>query len=79
MICDPFVGGGTVPSLCKQLNRRFIGAEIDERSFYISLNRINEQTPKRKGFDNCNESVPALWVSEPRPRFIFPDNYKKAS
>jgi len=29
LIYDPFTGGGTVPAVCKMLDRRFIASEID--------------------------------------------------
>lgn len=29
VVVDPFVGGGTVPAVCKQLGRHFVGFEID--------------------------------------------------
>lgn len=81
LICDPFVGGGTVPYLCKKLNRRFVGAEIDEQSYNISLNRINEEPKvKTKTSDTKRKVVyHSVDLCKPRERFIFPDNYKKAA
>ena len=39
-ILDPFMGSGTTGVACKNLNRRFIGVELDEKYFNIAKNRI---------------------------------------
>lgn len=39
-IIDPFMGSGTTGVACKNLNRNFIGIEIDEEYFNITKNRI---------------------------------------
>jgi site-specific DNA-methyltransferase (adenine-specific) len=39
-IIDPFMGSGTTGVACLQLNRKFIGIEIDEKYFDIACNRI---------------------------------------
>ena len=39
-IIDPFMGSGTTGVACKNLNRNFIGIEIDEEYFNIAKNRI---------------------------------------
>jgi site-specific DNA-methyltransferase (adenine-specific) len=41
IIFDPFMGSGTTGLACKELNRDFIGSEIDEEYFDISNKRIN--------------------------------------
>ena len=41
-ICDPFLGGGTTGIVSYALNRKFIGAEIDEQQFNIAKKRIYE-------------------------------------
>lgn len=41
LIYDPFMGSGTTGVACKNLNRRFVGVEIDENYFEISKRRIN--------------------------------------
>jgi len=38
---DAFMGGGSTGVACKNLNRKFIGIEIDKEYFDISVNRIN--------------------------------------
>lgn len=41
-IIDPFMGSGTTGVACKQLNKNFIGIEIDETYFEIAQRRIIE-------------------------------------
>ena len=40
-VLDPFIGIGSTGVACKQLNRKFIGIELDEEYFKIAENRIN--------------------------------------
>jgi len=40
-VLDPFMGSGTTGLACKNLNRNFIGIEIDETYFNIAKKRIN--------------------------------------
>ena len=45
-ILDPFMGSGTTGVACKNLNRSFIGIELDEGYFNIAKQRIEEaRTP----------------------------------
>lgn len=41
-ILDPFMGSGTTGVACKNLNRDFIGIELDEKYFDIAKKRIAE-------------------------------------
>lgn len=41
-VLDPFMGSGTTGIACKQLNRNFIGIELDEQYFKIAQERIND-------------------------------------
>lgn len=41
-ILDPFMGSGSTGVACKNLNRSFIGIEMDETYFKIAEKRINE-------------------------------------
>jgi DNA modification methylase len=40
IVCDPFTGSGTTAEACKQLKRRFVGAEIDEETYKIAVGRV---------------------------------------
>lgn len=41
-VLDCFMGSGTTGVACKNLNRNFIGIELDEQYFEIAKERINE-------------------------------------
>ena len=41
VVFDPFMGVGTTGVVCKNLNRNFIGIELDETYFNIAKQRIN--------------------------------------
>ena len=43
VILDPFMGSGSTGVACKNLNRKFIGIELDEGFFSIASNRINNK------------------------------------
>lgn len=40
VVLDPFMGSGTTGVACKNLNRNFIGIELDENYFNIAKERI---------------------------------------
>jgi len=42
-VLDPFMGSGTTGVACKNLDRNFIGIEIDKEYFNIAKNRINDE------------------------------------
>lgn len=42
IVLDPFMGIGSTGVACKELNRDFIGIEIDEKYYKIAEKRINE-------------------------------------
>jgi tRNA G10 N-methylase Trm11 len=42
LIFDPFLGSGTTAVACKQLNRKFVGCEINEEYVEIANSRLSE-------------------------------------
>jgi site-specific DNA-methyltransferase (adenine-specific) len=42
MVFDPFMGSGTTGVACLNLNRNFIGCEIDENYFNMPVERLNK-------------------------------------
>jgi site-specific DNA-methyltransferase (adenine-specific) len=47
IILDPFMGSGTTGVACKNLNRNFIGIELDPEYFKIAEKRINENDTRK--------------------------------
>ena len=41
VVLDPFMGSGSTGVACKELNRRFIGIELDDKYYGMAYNRIN--------------------------------------
>lgn len=50
-VLDCFMGSGTTGVACKELNRNFIGIELDETYFEIAKNRINNVEEKWDDLD----------------------------
>lgn len=48
IILDPFMGSGTTGLACIDLKRDFIGIELDENYFNISVDRINKAKEKKE-------------------------------
>ncbi len=53
LVIDPFMGAGTTAVVSKELNRNFIGFEIDEKYHSISQRRLKEHTPMKTGLENA--------------------------
>jgi len=47
-ILDCFMGSGTTAVACKELNRNFIGYEIDKTYYDIAVDRVNGITQKER-------------------------------
>lgn len=43
VVLDPFLGSGTTAKACQELNRKYIGFEINEEYYNIALARLNEK------------------------------------
>ena len=50
-VLDPFMGSGTTGVACKNLNRNFIGIEIDENYFNIAKNRLKKEKSQMRLFE----------------------------
>ena len=46
-VLDPFMGSGTTGVACVNLNRKFIGFELDEKYFKTAEQRIEEAQAKK--------------------------------
>jgi len=42
IVLDPFSGSGTIPLACKNNNRKYIGIELNEKYYNISIERLNK-------------------------------------
>lgn len=51
VILDPFMGSGTTGIACRNLNRQFIGIEIDKEYYDIAYQRIHEELPPVESSD----------------------------
>jgi DNA modification methylase len=41
LVLDPFTGSGTVPAVCKELGRRYLGFEIDPQAYASAQERLS--------------------------------------
>ena len=62
IVLDPFIGSGTTAIACKELNRKFIGVEINKQYIDISIKRLSklkrEKTQQKKEFISAKQSFP---------------------
>lgn len=52
VVMDPFMGSGTTGVACTQLNRNFIGFEINDTYFNTAKNRINKENSSQPLYIN---------------------------
>jgi len=52
VILDPFLGTGTTGVACKNLDRNFIGIELDEQYFNIAKDRIENHWVQKRLFED---------------------------
>jgi site-specific DNA-methyltransferase (adenine-specific) len=72
VVLDPFMGSGTTGVACKELNRQFIGCEIEEKYVEMAKERIDRQKSK----DWVHEFFSTLGNQEPeREEVQVPSNY----
>ena len=45
LVVDPFLGSGTTRVACKQLNRRFVGCDVDRKAVEIANARLQKLNP----------------------------------
>ncbi len=64
VVFDPFMGSGTTGVACKELNRSFIGFELDNNYFEIAQDRINGITQVEKKQLNEGQMQLDLWGKE---------------
>lgn len=48
IVCDPFCGSGTVPSVAQRLGRQFMGCDIRESQIELTLQRLESETDASK-------------------------------
>ena len=49
-VLDPFIGSGTTAIACEQLNKKWIGIEIEEKYCEIAAKRIENERKQLKLF-----------------------------
>ena len=63
IVLEPFLGSGTVGAVAVELNRRFVGFEIDESYCEIAQKRISRKIQEKESmFDFKDWSVPSEFV-----------------
>lgn len=55
VVLDPFLGSGTTAVCCTKENRRFVGSELLEKYYNMSLERINEVLNQKDLFNQTEK------------------------
>lgn len=69
VVIDPFVGSGTTAVACKELNRRFIAFEINEKYYNQAMQRLNLIKNITDKEQSTNEKI-SVKVNNPRQEQI---------
>lgn len=56
LILDPFMGSGTVGVVCNELNRGFVGIELDKKTFCEAIKRMVQEREAEKLIKNGEEN-----------------------
>ena len=80
LICDPFAGIGTVPKLCREMNRNFVGAEIVVETYNIAKANIDNviSTKNKSNKSDTQEGFDAR-TKIAKPNYKAPYKMKKVS
>jgi site-specific DNA-methyltransferase (adenine-specific) len=62
MVLDPFMGIGTVPRVCKKLNRKYIGIEMSPEYVKFAESRLRNMVISEPLFNEEDEKK--IWPSE---------------
>lgn len=57
VVFDPFAGGGTIPAICKELERNFIAFEVDDETAELAKNRLENTQPALTGLNDAIEQA----------------------
>jgi site-specific DNA-methyltransferase (adenine-specific) len=72
VVLDPFMGSGTTGIACKNLNRRFIGIEIDAGYYDIAYQRIHQEPQPQATQESGQEETQEIpTIQQPKQRSLF--------
>ncbi len=72
LVLDPFMGSGTTGIAAKNLNRRFIGIEIDAGYYDIAYQRIHQEPQPQATQESGQEETQEMpTIQQPKQRSLF--------